>query len=91
MDFMGSSQQHWMQTLDHSKEGGSAVDRLFYRVREAAEIVGLSRAKTYQLVMDGRLGSVMVDGARRIPADELQAFVDRMKVAAGLEPMASAV
>jgi excisionase family DNA binding protein len=48
---------------------------LLYRVTEAAEVLGLSRAKVYELISSGALRSVRIDGARRIKADDLAAFV----------------
>jgi excisionase family DNA binding protein len=51
------------------------LTRLLYRVGEAAEVLGLSRAKVYELIGSGALRSVRIDGARRIKADDLAAFV----------------
>lgn len=51
------------------------LTRLLYRVTEAAEVLGLSRAKVYELISSGALRSVRIDGARRIKADDLAAFV----------------
>jgi excisionase family DNA binding protein len=57
---------------------------LFYRVREVAPLLGLSRSKTYELVMSGRLGSVMIDGCRRVPREEVTRFAEKLKADAGL-------
>ncbi len=51
------------------------LTRLLYRVTETAEVLGLSRAKVYELINSGALRSVRIDGARRIRADDLSAFV----------------
>lgn len=51
------------------------LTRLLYRVAEAAEVLSLSRAKVYELINSGVLRSVRIDGARRITADDLAAFV----------------
>jgi excisionase family DNA binding protein len=51
------------------------VSRLLYRVGEAAAALGLSRAKVYELINSGALRSVRIDGARRIRAADLEAFV----------------
>ena len=57
-------------------EGSSeAVTRLLYRVGEAAVALGLSRAKVYELINSGALRAVRIDGARRIKAVDLEAFV----------------
>lgn len=57
---------------------------LLFRVREVAPLLGLSRSKTYELVMGGRLGSVVIDGCRRVPAEEVTRFTDKLKLEAGL-------
>jgi excisionase family DNA binding protein len=51
------------------------VDKLLYRVPEAAEYLSLSRAKVYELIRAGMLPSVRIDGARRIKAEDLCAYV----------------
>jgi excisionase family DNA binding protein len=51
------------------------VLRLLYRVGEAAAALGLSRAKVYELISSGALRSVRIDGARRIKASDLEAYV----------------
>ena len=57
-------------------EGSSEqVARLLYRVSEAALALGLSRAKVYELINSGALHPVRIDGARRIKAADLEAFV----------------
>jgi excisionase family DNA binding protein len=56
------------------------IDRkLLYRVPEAAESLGLSRAKLYQLMATGEIESVKIANSRRIPAAELEAFVNRLR------------
>jgi excisionase family DNA binding protein len=51
------------------------VVRLLYRVGEVALALGISRAKVYELISSGALRSVRIDGARRIKAADLEAFV----------------
>ena len=51
------------------------VVRLLYRVSEVASALGLSRAKVYELINSGALRAVRIDGARRIRAVDLEAFV----------------
>ena len=53
--------------------------RLLYRPSEAAESLGISRARLYQLLAGGELGSVKIGASRRIPAAELDAFVRRLR------------
>ena len=52
-----------------------SVLRLLYRVSEAAMALGLSRAKVYELINSGAILAVRVDGARRIRAADLAAYV----------------
>ena len=58
-----------------SDGSGEPVVRLLYRVSEVASALGLSRAKVYELINSGALHSVRIDGARRIKAADLEAFV----------------
>ena len=44
----------------------------------AAEALGLSRAKVYELITSGALRSVRIDGARRVRAADLEAFVESL-------------
>lgn len=55
--------------------GKAHLTRLLYRVAEAAEVLSLRRAKVYELINSGALRSVRIDGARRIKAEDLAAFV----------------
>jgi excisionase family DNA binding protein len=52
------------------------MERILFRVPEVAGFLGLSRAKTYELMKSGALPSVKLDGCRRIKADDLRQFVD---------------
>ena len=58
-----------------SDGSGEPVVRLLYRVGEVALALGISRAKVYELINSGTLRSVRIDGARRIKAADLEAFV----------------
>ena len=54
------------------------MERLLYRVDEAAGLIGIGRTKTYELVASGQLRSVLIGRARRIPADALAEFVESL-------------
>jgi excisionase family DNA binding protein len=54
--------------------------RLLYKVTEAAKLLSLSRSAVYMLLATGRLKSVRVGRARRIPAAELHRFVEGLVV-----------
>jgi excisionase family DNA binding protein len=51
------------------------VARFLYRISEAAVALGLSKAKVYELINSGAIEAVRIDGARRIRAADLEAFV----------------
>ena len=55
------------------------MEKLLYKVPEAAEISSLGRSKLYELIASGELESIKVGRARLIPADALQAFVARLR------------
>lgn len=54
------------------------IERLLLRPAEAAELLGVSRSKMYELVAAGRIPSVRLDGGRliRIPFQALKALVE---------------
>ena len=53
------------------------MEKLLYRVEEAAGILGLSRAKVYQYIAQGELRILKYGCATRIHADDIQAFARR--------------
>jgi len=52
---------------DRETDAGS-LERLTYTVDEVAEILGLSRSKTYNLVAQGEIPAVPLAGRRRLIA-----------------------
>ena len=56
-----------------------AEGKLLFRPEEAAETLGVSRARLYQLLAAGEIGSVKIGASRRIPATELRAYVSRLR------------
>jgi excisionase family DNA binding protein len=51
------------------------ADKLLLTVEEAARVLSLGRTFFYDLVMRGRVGSVKIGNARRIPISALQTYV----------------
>lgn len=51
------------------------MDKLLYRPKEAAAVLGIGRDKLYDLMRSGRLESHKDGGARLITADALRAYV----------------
>lgn len=45
------------------------------RITEASERYGLSRSTIYKLIAAGRLRTVKIGGARRIPTDVMEALI----------------
>jgi len=58
------------------------MDKLLYRPKEAASVLGISRDKLYDLIRAGRLNSVKDGRARFITADALAAYVVRLEAEA---------
>ena len=51
-------------------------ERLLYRVEEVAEMLGLGRSKTYQLVASGELPSVRLGRCVRVPVQALRRWIE---------------
>ncbi len=49
--------------------------KMLLTATEAANLLGLSRSKTYELIAAGRLASVRVDGCLRVRRVDLENFV----------------
>lgn len=63
-------------------EQGDKPERLAYRVREAAEVLAISRSHFYELVAAGNI-RVLKDGARTlVRRSELDAYLERLEEAA---------
>lgn len=58
------------------------TDRLAYRVNEAADAIGISRAKAYELIAAGELPSIRIGSSIRVPAEALRAWIERRLAAA---------
>jgi excisionase family DNA binding protein len=55
------------------------MDKMLYRSKEAAGVLGISRDKLYDLIRAGRITSVKDGRARFITADALAAYVVRLE------------
>ena len=58
------------------------MEKLLYRPKEAAQSLGISRDKLYDLLRTGRLQSVKDGGARLITANALRAYVAKLEAEA---------
>lgn len=52
--------------------------RVLLKVEEAAERLAISRALMFAYIKDGRIESVKVGRLRRIPADAIDAYIQRL-------------
>ncbi len=66
------------QTTEHQlgKGGEHMIPRLAWSVAEAAEIIGISQRKMFDLIRDGSVHSIKVGGRRLIRHVDLERFVD---------------
>jgi excisionase family DNA binding protein len=57
-------------------------DKLLYRPAEAAEAIGVSRARAYELIQAGVIPSIRIGGSIRVPVDALRRWVAQQESAA---------
>ena len=50
---------------------------MLYRPGEAAEAIGVSRSRLYELLNSGEIPSIMVGRVKRVPVDKLREWVER--------------
>ncbi len=53
------------------------TEKLMLRPNEAADAIGVSRSKAYELIAAGEIPSVKVGGCVRVPVAALQAWIAR--------------
>lgn len=51
------------------------VRKSFYRISELAEILNLGRTATYQLVRSGKIPTIRIGRAIRIPVEALERWI----------------
>lgn len=54
-------------------------DKLLYPPEEAAQRLTISRSQLFELLARGEIKSVKIGRLRRIPHDELTAYVERLR------------
>ena len=57
------------------------MDKLLLTPTEAANALGIGRSKVYELMQTGQLQSVHIGACRRVPAEALTAFLERLRAA----------
>ena len=50
-------------------------ERLLVTPKEAAQLLSISRSKTYELIASGKLPSITLGHSRRVPLAELREFI----------------
>ena len=63
----------------------NTTQKLMLRPAEAADAIGVSRSKAYELIAAGSIPSVKVGGCERVPVDALRAWIDRQLEAQAAE------
>lgn len=58
---------------------GRAESPRLYRPEAAAEQLGISRAQVFRLMQSGELQSLKIGRSRRVPAEQLDAYVARLR------------
>jgi excisionase family DNA binding protein len=54
------------------------MEKLLLTPEEAAELLSVGRTTVYDLIRLGALASVKIGKARRVPADAVRQYVDRL-------------
>jgi excisionase family DNA binding protein len=63
-------------------------ERLMYRPAEAADAIGVSRAKVYELIASGQIPAIRIGsggGCIRVPVQALRNWIDGQLSRAGIE------
>lgn len=55
------------------------MEKLLLTPSEAAKALSISRSKLYELIGQGRLSTVRIDTSRRVPAQALVEFIQRLE------------
>jgi excisionase family DNA binding protein len=53
-----------------------AADRMLYRPTEAADAIGVSRARAYELIAAGVIPSIRIGGSIRVPVESLREWIN---------------
>lgn len=64
------------------------MERLFYRPKDAAVVLSMSRTAVFRLIKTGELESIKHEGYRLIPAAALLEFARRLEAASHGEAVA---
>lgn len=51
------------------------TNKLLFKPAEAADVMGVSRAKAYELIAQGTIPSIRLGGSLRVPVDALRQWI----------------
>lgn len=59
------------------------MEKMFYRVSEVAEVLGIGKSLAYRLLAEGKIKSIWLAGcrSRRVPLEALKQFIDEQSQA----------
>jgi excisionase family DNA binding protein len=58
-----------------TSQSAAASDKRAYAVKEAAELIGISRSMLYLLIKNGSLRTLKLRGRRLVPRDAVEALI----------------
>jgi len=67
------------------------MEKAFYRISEVAEVIGLGKSLTYQLIAEGKIPSVYLADrrSRRVPATALKKWISEQSMSCEVDREAS--
>jgi excisionase family DNA binding protein len=63
--------------LDGRQMVSTTTEKLLYRPAEAADVIGVSRARAYELIAAGVIPSIKIGTSVRVPVGALREWVER--------------
>jgi excisionase family DNA binding protein len=54
-----------------------SAERMLYKPAEAADAIGVSRARAYELIAAGTIPSIRIGGSIRVPVDALREWINQ--------------
>ena len=57
------------------------VERILYRPVEAAEAIGVSKSRMYELIASGEVPAIVVGKVKRVPVDKLREWAEQQPAA----------
>jgi excisionase family DNA binding protein len=55
----------------------ASVQQLLFSVTQVARMIGLSRSKTYEMVRQGKIPSITMEGRTRVTRDALYRWINQ--------------